>query len=609
MKALLFFYALIVTGFSSALWADIETFEREYTYNASENDSKVSARKAAMQQLQSLLIQEVGVQVQSSFDQTETLNGDEFNRQVQANYQTFSQALTKTRILEQKWDGESFYLKAEVTVDTDNLIEQIRLVAVDTQSKTIDCESIHNKAIDLLAEANKPAIVSQIVDYSANYPIDEDCYRWQLGILNDFRTLNLDPEGFRQNLFQRIENEGSSFAGDLLQYVLRYALAIRPLSEQEWQITKTTLERSTKANNINTLRKLIKASQVEDSMLKNDSLIQANKNKQSREQLLVQVDQLIAMAAKGQLGSPKSVSVNDLVSTVLINTSASMPQFFINYYQNNYHFLENKSAEKLAKNFIENFEAVPNPDRLQHLNVFISNTELTRTTRRFLFPFIIDLHENHNKIDFYPQALAFLLKNQPEKLADIIANARYNKKKKQRLLIQYQLPAKGILTLEDYAKQIFAKNKSKQIDGAKFLVAFGQRAEPVKAQVVKRLARIQSLKQVSNPRNLIVELIQVLENIHAQDKASIDVLVWALADVDGEINRKAQQALTVIGASALPHISKQFQQVNETSQRRLVEVMATYSEKKHSTLKFLQGIKATSPKLKFALEDAIAELQ
>lgn len=54
--------------FCSQLWAKgVEVFEREYTYNASENDSKVSARKAAMLQLQSLLIQEVGVQVQSSF--------------------------------------------------------------------------------------------------------------------------------------------------------------------------------------------------------------------------------------------------------------------------------------------------------------------------------------------------------------------------------------------------------------------------------------------------------------------------------------------------------------------------------------------------------------
>ena len=56
MKYLLLLLVLV----STPLWASIEVFEREYTYNASENDSKVSARKAAMQQLQTLVIQEVG---------------------------------------------------------------------------------------------------------------------------------------------------------------------------------------------------------------------------------------------------------------------------------------------------------------------------------------------------------------------------------------------------------------------------------------------------------------------------------------------------------------------------------------------------------------------
>ena len=163
MKYLLLVLALVC----SPVWAgSVEVFEREYTYNASENDSKVSARKAAMLQLQTLVIQEAGVQVQSSFSQKETLEGDDFNRQVQANYKTFSQALTKTRILKQAWDGENFYLKAQITVDTDNLLDQIKLVYVDSSNapaKNQNCKTIHNHAIDLLAEANKPEIVAEIV--------------------------------------------------------------------------------------------------------------------------------------------------------------------------------------------------------------------------------------------------------------------------------------------------------------------------------------------------------------------------------------------------------------------------------------------------------------
>ena len=98
--------ALLVTGMTATV--EVQTLIREYTYNASETDSKVSARKAALQQLQVLLIEEVGIQVQSTFSNTETLDKEAFSRTVQANYQTFAQALTRTRIIEERWDGEHF---------------------------------------------------------------------------------------------------------------------------------------------------------------------------------------------------------------------------------------------------------------------------------------------------------------------------------------------------------------------------------------------------------------------------------------------------------------------------------------------------------------------
>ena len=43
-------------------------FIREYKYNASDTDSKVSSRKKAIAQLKSILSEEVGVHIQSSFE-------------------------------------------------------------------------------------------------------------------------------------------------------------------------------------------------------------------------------------------------------------------------------------------------------------------------------------------------------------------------------------------------------------------------------------------------------------------------------------------------------------------------------------------------------------
>jgi len=613
MKYVLLLLALSYQSlFCQPLWAgNIEVFEREYTYNASENDSKVSARKAAMLQLQSLVIQEVGVQVQSSFSQKEVLDGDDFSRQIQANYKTFSQALTKTRILKQKWDGESFYLKAEITVDTDNLLDQIKLVYVDSTQPVVkkqDCKSIHNHAIDLLAEANRPEVVEQIVAYSAQYPIDEQCYRWQLGILNDFRSLDLDPVGYRDNLFQRIENEGSSFAGDLLLHVLRYSLSIRQLSASEWEIVKETLKRSRVSIIESTIRHLAHATKIENLDEANKSIQRSNEVFQQQQSLQQKMAEIVELASQGELGAPKIISVEKVIVSFLGHTSEKMPHLFFDYYKKNSHLLSKDTTSGLISHVIKIFKAKPTKQSLKFFNHFLSDVELNRGNRRFLFSFFLDLGKNKYNIGIYPEALASLIKAHPELFAQLITNARYNKQKKELLLIEYQLPFAKVLPLADYAKGLFDKKMRNQINSAEYLIAFGERAAPVKSQVVKRLERIQALKRVTNPRNLIVSLLQVLDNVKAKDQASIAVMIWALSDLDGDINQKAQSSLVAIGADAMAQIVKSFAQQKSTARRRLVEVMGTYQKKTKSTLGFLQGIKPDTEQLRFAIEDSMAEL-
>ncbi|MGK0474682.1 MAG: hypothetical protein ACJAYV_000327 [Oleispira sp.] len=609
MKYLLLILALVCTP----VWAgSIEVFEREYTYNASENDSKVSARKAAMLQLQTLVIQEVGVQVQSSFSQKETLEGDDFNRQVQANYKTFSQALTKTRILKQTWDGENFYIKAQITVDTDNLLDQIKLVYVDSSNapaKKQNCKTVHNHAIDLLAEANKPEIVAEIVKYSAQYPIDEKCYRWQLGILNNFRSLELDPAGYRGNLFQRIEKEGSSYVGDLMVDVLQYALSIRELSESEWAIVKTAMQRSSSSNIQTTISYLIKSTKAEGLAEADKRTKHINQAYQTVDGLLQKMDEILVLAGAGKLGSPKTVDVESVTVSFLEYSSKNMPNLFFKYYTKNSYLIDKDTTSDLIDNVLNLYKDEPTSERLVFLNTFIKDIEPKKSNNKFLFSFFLELKNNKRKVEVYPAALESLLKDNSEFFGQLIATARYNKKKKEQLLIEYNLPAKGILSVEGYAEQLFDKNTRNQIEAAQYLVAFNERAKPIKSQVVKRLSRIKALKKVSTPRNLMVELMQILDNIDAHDKATVEMLVWAISDLDGEVNKKAQATLEGIGAQSLPHIVSDFAQQKPTAQRRLVEVVGTFNSKKKEALKFLKTVKPSTEQLRFALEDSIAALQ
>lgn len=590
-------------------------FVREYTYNASENDSKVSARNAALQQLQSLLIQEIGVQIYASFDQTETLDNAEFSRRVTNNYQTFAKALSKTTILQQKWDGEHFYLKAKITVDTSNLTNQIKLVYIgkpDTDHQPgaeQTCKSVHNKAIDMLAEANRPEVVKQLVEYSTRYPIDRDCHQWQIGIIKNFRSLELDPEGYRAWLFERVDNKGSSYAGDLMLHVLDYALSIRPLSAQEWSVVKRTMLRSSPHINRMTVAALVKATRRENADGLENRTLRLNQAYQEMVSLTNQLKDITELINNKRIGAPKAFTLDDLALAVLNASVELHPTFFVDYYQQVYKKLDKKTIQNLARTVINDFKKSPDTTKLNFLDFYISTLESDRYSNKFLFSLILDLRKNRLGHPEFKPALAMLIKNHPKKMATAINKGRYNKQKKERMLIEYQLPSDKILPLADYARMLFDNKSRNQQAGADYLLAFGSRAEPARADVQKVLSRIKEIGKVQSPRNLVVALLQVLDNIDARDKTSIGLMIWALADIDGEINQQAQGSLQKVGDAALPVIKQHYQHVKSTAQRRLIEVMGTFSNNKAESLAFLKTIQPHTPQQKFALEDSIAALE
>jgi hypothetical protein len=53
------FTVLFLSGLSVSVYA--KTFEREYTYRASEADSKITSRAIALNQVKTALLEEIGV--------------------------------------------------------------------------------------------------------------------------------------------------------------------------------------------------------------------------------------------------------------------------------------------------------------------------------------------------------------------------------------------------------------------------------------------------------------------------------------------------------------------------------------------------------------------
>ena len=141
-----------------ALFAVEETFVREYTYKASDYDSKVTARANALEEAKRLLLEEVAVFIKSEFEMErwqETI-GDkvEYGETITDKLIAITAGITETKILKEKWTGYEYWLKAEITLDPDDIKKKIDQVIQDKE-KLKELEEVKKKADESYIEIQR----------------------------------------------------------------------------------------------------------------------------------------------------------------------------------------------------------------------------------------------------------------------------------------------------------------------------------------------------------------------------------------------------------------------------------------------------------------------
>ncbi len=131
----------------STTFAEQVTFVKEYTYQASELDSKESSRTIALEQVKRLLVEELGTFLASK---TEVKNFELTKDQITS----ITSGMVKTEILDEKWDGKTYYLKAKVTADPKEMAESVDKVRNDKEKKE-EFEETKEKTDAALNEVNK----------------------------------------------------------------------------------------------------------------------------------------------------------------------------------------------------------------------------------------------------------------------------------------------------------------------------------------------------------------------------------------------------------------------------------------------------------------------
>ena len=119
MKKIILYLTCFSLFFAAVpLGAETKTFVREYTYEAGEIDSKISCRAIALEQVKRLLLDELGTYVESV-----TVVRD--YRVAKDEITTLTAGIVQTTILEEKWDGKEYWLKAKITADPDEVASSI----------------------------------------------------------------------------------------------------------------------------------------------------------------------------------------------------------------------------------------------------------------------------------------------------------------------------------------------------------------------------------------------------------------------------------------------------------------------------------------------------
>ncbi len=92
-------------------YAGMKTFIRDYTYQASESDSKLSCRAIALEEVKKLLLAELGTHIYHEVNASTNSDGVvDASEQIRA----ITAGITRIEIIEENWDGSTYSIKAMI---------------------------------------------------------------------------------------------------------------------------------------------------------------------------------------------------------------------------------------------------------------------------------------------------------------------------------------------------------------------------------------------------------------------------------------------------------------------------------------------------------------
>ncbi len=145
MKFKIIFITILL--FANLCQAATKTFIREHTYQASDYDSRLTCQAIALTEVKRLLLEEIGTYLVSG---TTVQNG----MVVSDDISVYTAGAVQTKVIDQKWDGKTYWLKAQIQADPDSVSTAVARLRED-KAKTRELESLKASSERALAEIAK----------------------------------------------------------------------------------------------------------------------------------------------------------------------------------------------------------------------------------------------------------------------------------------------------------------------------------------------------------------------------------------------------------------------------------------------------------------------
>jgi uncharacterized protein YgfB (UPF0149 family) len=132
-RSIFYFSAAFI--FSSTAFPAEQTYIREYNYQASEADSKITARAVALQEVKRELLNELGTHVSAIVKLQSSSDGRKLGTE---EIETLSAGVTSVQILAEKWNGSVYVLKAQIKADPADVLKSLnKMLDADAKQKQI----------------------------------------------------------------------------------------------------------------------------------------------------------------------------------------------------------------------------------------------------------------------------------------------------------------------------------------------------------------------------------------------------------------------------------------------------------------------------------------